>query len=404
MLTFEYTARDSASGKKVTAEIQADSERAAAKMLAGQGMSPIKIVPKVEDDSFVSRFRNRVSSKDRVVFARQLATLINAGLPLTQSLRTVADQTQSKPLKVIIQQIISDVEGGRQLSESFAQYPKVFNGVFIALIAAGETSGTLDKALERIATQQEKDAEVISKVRGAMVYPIIVLVVIVGVIAFMMVTVMPQIEQLYRDLKQNLPFVTQAMVSIANFMVNFWWLVVIGIVAAVYFSRRYIETDAGRRSWDKFKLNVPLFSPLFRKLYMARFMRTGETLLSTGVQMLQVLQICSRAVNNKIVGESIMGAGEKVKGGKPLSVALKGREGVLPLVPQMIGIGEQSGAIDSMMDKAATFYENELDNEIKAISTIIEPALMVVLAIVAGLMVVAILLPVYGLIGSGAIR
>ncbi len=404
MIEYEYVARDAASNKKVKATMQAESDRAAAKVLMAQGLTPIKLTPKSESESFISRITKRISSKDKVIFARQLATLINAGLPLTQSLRTVSEQTPNNALKLIVQSVIADVEGGKTLSESFAKYPKVFSNVFIALIAAGEVSGTLDRSLDRIATQLEKDAEVMSKVRGAMVYPIIVLLVIIGVLVFMLVTVIPQIEQLYRDLKQSLPFVTQALVFVAHFVTNFWWLLLIATGATIFFAHRFIETDDGRRWWDRIKLNVPLFSPLMRKLYMARFTRTGETLLSTGVQMLETLTISSRAVNNVVVAQSILRAADKVKGGKALSVSLKDQEGILPLVPQMIGIGEQSGAVDAMMDKVATFYENELDNEIKAISTIIEPALMVVMALMAGIMVVAILLPVYGLIGSGAIK
>lgn len=404
MLTFDYTARDTASNKQVKATIQAESERAAAKLLVAQGLAPLSITEQSEKKGLLSRFTNRITAKDRVIFTRQLATLINAGLPLAQSLHTVIEQTSNKRLKAIVQEITTSVEGGKSLSESFAQYPKVFNNVFIALISAGEASGTLDQALERIATQQEKDAELISKVRGAMVYPMIVLVVIIGVVIFMMVTVMPQIQQLYADLKQQLPFVTQLLVGIATFVRYFWWTLIIALVAAIYFLRRYIDTPAGRKQWDGLKLRVPLFGPLFQKLYMARFARTGETLMATGVPMLEMLKIASKSVNNVIVGASITRAAEKVKGGKALSVALKGDENILPLVPQMISIGEQSGGIDKMMGKAATFYENELDNTVKSISTAIEPILMVILAAVAGLMVAAILLPIYGLVGNGAIR
>lgn len=403
MITFKYVAFDEAAGKQIHSSIMAESERSAARLLASQGLVPIKITEVDSTGTLLGKFTNRVSSKDKVMFARQLSTLINAGLPLTQSLRTVADQTQSKRLHEIIQSIIRDVEGGKSLAASFGVFPDVFNNVFIALITSGEASGTLDLALDRIATQQEKDAEVISKVRGAMVYPIIVLVVIVAVIIFMMATVMPQIEQLYRDLKQTLPLVTQILVGVSHFMASYWWLVLILTGGAIYFAKRYIATGAGRMQFDTFKLHMPLFGGMFRKLYMARFMRTGETLLATGVQMLESLKICSQAVNNQVVGKSITQASEEIKNGKTLSLSLKDKEGILPLVSQMVGIGEQSGAIDQMMAKTATYYEKELDNEIKAISTIIEPALMVVMALMAGIMVVAILLPVYGLVGSGAI-
>ena len=400
MLTFEYTARDTTSNKIIKSTVQAESERAAAKLLMAQGIVPLELVEQTKKSSIISRFTNRVSAKDRIIFTRQLATLINAGLPLAQSLRTLADQTQSKRLVSITNDIITSVEGGSSLSAAFAKHPEVFNDVYVALIAAGEVSGTLDEAMERIANQQEKDAELLSKVRGAMVYPAIVMVVIIGVIAFMLLTIVPQIENLYADLKKELPFITAAMVAISNFVITFWWLVLLMLVAAVYFLKRYISTDAGRRAFDHFKLNVPLFGKMFRKLYMARFTRTGQTLMASGVQMLEMLRISARAVNNSVVADAILRAADKVKGGKSLSIALKNEPYVLSLVPQMIGIGEQSGGIDKMMGKAATYFENELDTTIRSISTAIEPVLMVVLAVVAGIMVGAILLPVYGLVGN----
>lgn len=404
MLTYQYTARDNSTNKVVKSTVKAESEKAAAKLLMAQGMIPLKITEQGEAKGPIEKLLNRITTRDKVVFTRQLSTLINAGLPLAQSLRTVQEQTENKRLKQIVQDIITSVEGGKSLSESFGKHPKVFNDVFIALISAGEASGTLDKALERIANQQEKDAEIASKVRGAMVYPVIVLVVIILVIVFMLTTVVPQIERLYVDMRKELPFLTAMMVGAANLLVKFWWVLLILLVAAIYFAKRFIETDSGRSFIDKLKLNIPLFGVMFRKLYMARFTRTGQTLMMTGVPMLETLNITARAVNNVHVSAAVRRAAEKVKGGKPLSQALKNEDYVLTLVPQMISIGEQSGSIDGMMGKAATFYENELDNTIKSISTAIEPILMVFLAAVAGIMVAAILLPIYTLVSSGAIR
>lgn len=404
MLTFQYTARDTASNKVVKSTVQAESERSAAKLLMGRNLMPLEIVPEGTKTNILSALTNRVSTKDRVIFTRQLSTLINAGLPLAQSLHTVQEQTTNKKLKTIIQDIITSVEGGSSLGDAFGKHKDVFNDLFLALVAAGEVSGTLDKALERIANQQEKDAEIASKVKGAMVYPAIVLLVIAGVIIFMLTTVVPQIQNLYHSLHKELPFITAIMVAGANILTHFWWLLLLLLGAGIYFLKRYIATDNGRRTLDSFKLNMPMFGDLFRKLYMARFTRTGETLLVSGVPMLEMMRIASRAVGNVIVHDSIMRASEKVKSGKSLSSSIKNEEYILPLVPQMISIGEQSGSIDGMMAKAATFYENELDNTIRSISTAIEPILMVVLAVVAGGMVAAILLPIYGLIGSGGIK
>lgn len=404
MLEFNYIAKDKASNKQVHSTVKAESERSAAKLLMEQGYMPLKITEKSEEGGFFSAITNRVSTKDRIVFTRQLATLINAGLPLAQSLHTVRDQTANKKLQSIAQDIITSIEGGSSLSNAFSKHPGVFDDVFIALVSAGEASGTLDRALERIADQQEKDAEIMAKVKGAMVYPLIVSLVMVGVIIFMLVTVVPQVGKLYADLRQDLPLLTVIMVSMSTFIQKFWPFVLIMVGVAIYFLRAWAKTDGGRKAIDLMKLNVPLFGVLFRKLYMARFARTTETLMSTGVPMLETLNITKRAVSNVYIADAITRASDKVRGGKALSVALKNEDYILPLVPQMISIGEQSGGIDAMLSKAASFYENELDQTIRSISTLIEPIMMVALAGVAGIMIGAVLFPIYALVGNGAVR
>lgn len=398
MLTFNYTARDTATNKIVKSTVQAETEGAAAKLLMAQHIVPIKIT--VTDEKGGKSFGSRVSSKDKVIFSRQLATMINAGLPLAQSLNTVEEQTSNKNLKRIIGGVAGDVNGGASLADSFAKYPKVFNQVFIALVRAGETSGTLDKSLERLANQQEHDADMLSKIKGAMVYPAIVLAVIVAVVGFMLIALVPQVESLYNDMNKELPGTTQVLVAVANFVINFWYIVVAVLVGVIILFRRWIQTESGRKAWDTAKLNMPLFSPLFRKLYMARFSRTAETLLASGVPLLEALKICSDAVNNAVVKEEILRATQKVKNGKPLSEALTGEDYILKFVPQMVKIGEQSGGIDAMLGKVADYYEKEVDNAVKAISTTIEPILMVVMAAMIGFIVVAVLLPIYGLSGG----
>ena len=404
MKKYDYEARDSASNKIVKSVVQADSENAAAKLLTAQGFVPLKIELQDDKTNFFARFSGRITTKDKVVFTRQLATLIGAGLPLAQSLRTVQEQTTNKRMQEIVQEIISDVEGGKSLSDSFAKHPEAFNKVYVALVSAGETSGTMDDSLKRLAAQQEKEAAMMSKIRGAMMYPSIVLVVIILVIGFMLFTVVPQVEGLYRDLNKGLPFVTLMMIKMANFFSSLWWLVILAMIIGGYFLAQYLKTEQGIRTKDIFKLNVPLFKGMFRKMYMARFARTSQVLLRTGVPMLDMLRITADAVNNVIISESILRASDKVKGGKALSASLSNEDYFLAMVPQMIKIGEQSGKIDEMMGKTAQVYEDELDEEIHALSTAIEPVLMVFLAIVAGTMVSAILLPIYSLVGNINIR
>jgi type II secretory pathway component PulF len=396
MITFQYTAKKQ-DGTIAKGLVEAETESAAGKLLIAQSLAPLHISIKEEGSGLLARLTSRISTKDKILFSRQLSTLINAGLPLTQSLRTVSEQTNNKHFTMIINQIIASVEGGIAFSESLAKHPEVFNDVYIALISAGETSGTLDKALERIANQQEKDADMISKVRGALVYPAIVVFVIGGVVTFLLTTVVPQIELIYKDFKKDLPFMTAILIWCGKFLINYWWLILIVLAAVVLFMSKWLKTASGKSFADEFKLRVPLFGDLFKKLYMARFCRTGQTLMASGVPMLEMLRITQKAVDNIHVAKAIERASIKVKGGKPLSAALKAEPLFLPLVSQMLKVGEQSGAMDQMMDKAATYYENEIDNKIKAISTTIEPVLMIVLAIVVGGIVLSILVPVYGL-------
>lgn len=400
MKRFNYKAKEKATGKMMKGSIQAENEQIAGRLLVEQGYIPDSIAEEGAN-SPLEKLKNRITAKDRIMFTRQLATLIGAGLPLATSMRTVANQTESKGMKAVAEEILTSVESGKTLHDSFALHPELFNGVYLALIQAGETSGTLDLALKRLADQEEKDAAMLSKIRGALVYPGIILVVIIAVLAFMMIAVVPQVKDLYSDMKQELPGMTQFLVGITDFFAAWWWLVLIIVVAAIAGMIYAVKnTDAGRKAMDSFKIHVPLFGPLFRKLYVSRFARTAEMMLATGVPMLDSVKISIDAVNNKVVEAEYSKAIETVKGGKPLSVALTDLDYMLPLVPQMSSIGEESGKIDEMLGKAAQVYENELDEQINNISTMIEPILMVIMAGLIGVVIGGTLLPIYSLVNS----
>jgi len=405
MLTFKYTARDPSTGQYVKAEVQAEDEQAASRLIRKEGFVPIDIKLSEKAATGLSSRLNRVKIKDKVLFSRQLSTLINAGLPLVQSLRTVNQQTQSKPLKIIISRVITDVESGSTLADAMGRHPQAFNRVYVSLISAGEASGTLDKALERLAIQQEKDADLMSKVRGAMIYPIIVILVMIAVVGFMIVKVLPQVKTLYEGLPgANLPLITRLLLGLSDFIIHFWWIVVIALAIIAFFTTRWARTLGGRRAIDKFKMHAWPVGPLFMKVYMARFSRTGTTLIASGVPLIQMLQITSEAVDNLFISDSINKAIEKVKGGKSLADSLQNDPNFLELVPNMLRIGEQSGSMEQMMSKTADYYEKEVDDQIKSISTIIEPVLMVILGIVAFVIVAAVLLPIYSLANSSFVQ
>lgn len=400
MKRFNYRAREKATGKQVKGSIQADSKRLAGRLLVQQDLIPDSIVEEGATNPF-TKFNNRITTKDHIMFTRQLATLIGAGLPLSASLRTVVEQTENKGMQAVGEEILAATESGKSLYEAFSAHPNVFNGVYLALIQAGEKSGTLDIALARLADQEEKDAAMLGKIRGALVYPAIILVVIIAVLLFMMFAVVPQVRDLYADMDKELPGLTQALVSMTDFVVNFWWLIllilIVGVGGAIFFVKR---TPMGKKVADTFKIHVPLFGGLFRKLYVSRFARTAEMLLSTGVPMVDSVNIAIESVSNSVVEAEYSKAIELIKGGKSLSEALEDREYMLPLVPQMTGIGEESGKIDEMLGKAAKVYEDELYEQIENISTMIEPILMVIMAGLIGVVVGGTLLPIYSLVNS----
>ena len=402
MIEYSYTARNPKTGSSVKSIIQAQNQHDAYKAIKDQGLIPSDL--KVSGSgglSFLDVITKRISGKDKVLFSRQLSTLINAGLPIIQSLSSVANQTKNKNLKVIIGQVITDVEGGSSFSKALSNYPKVFSPIYLNLVAAGETSGTIDKALERLANQQEKDADIVSKVRGALIYPAIVLLVMIAVVGFMLIEVLPQVKILYDGLPgTSLPFLTRALLLISSLTIKYWWVVLLTLAILIFLLTRLIRTVGGKRFIDGIKISTPPLKNLMMKLYMARFSRMASTLIESGVPLIQVLEITAKSVNNVLIEESINKAIEKVKGGKSLGTSLKGDPHFLELVPNMLSIGEESGSIEQMMSKTADYYEKEVDTEIKNVSTIIEPVMMVILGVVALIIVAAILLPIYGLAGN----
>ena len=366
MLTYTYSARNTSTGETVKAEVEASDEQAAAKLLIDRGLSPIDIQPKKEQTGLLDHFRNRISTKQKVIFSRQLSTMVNAGLPLVQSLTTVRGQTKNGALKDIITSVISDVEAGSNFSDALSRHPKTFDNVYVSLVAAGEAA--------------------------------MVVLVLIAVVVFMMTSVLPQVQAIYKTIPDaKLPFVTVILLSVAHFIINFWWIVLLILFVSGFLLMRWARTEKGIQTLDEIKLNVWPLAPLFSKLYMARFARTGATLVTSGVPMIKMLNTTAEAVGNVHVASSIHKATEQVKGGKALSDSLRKEPYFLELVPDMIHIGEQSGALQDMLGKVADYYEKEVDEQIKNVSTIIEPALMILVGVIALVIVAAVLLPIYSL-------
>ena len=389
MKRFTYRAKEQKTGKAIKGTIQAENERMAGKLLLDRGYIPDSV--REEGTGLFDKASSRVSSGDRINFTRQFSTLIGAGLPVAQSLRTTAEQTESKGMKAVIEQINADVEAGRTLYEALGKHPEVFDNVYMSLIKAGEVSGTLDESLRRIAEQEEKDEKIMKKIRGAMMYPLISLAVITLVFVYMMVEVVPEVENLYDSMNESLPVLTTILVGIKNFIMKFWWLVLIVLGGIVVGLRQFSKTTPGIRVMDNIKLNV---------LYNGRFARITQILLATGVSVLDSVQIGGEATNNVVMQDIIEEAAEKIQGGKALSVTLKDKDYILPLVPNMAAVGEESGKMDEMLGKAAQVYEDELDEKVNAITTMIEPLMLLMLGGIAAVLVAGVLLPIYSLVGK----
>ena len=400
MIDYVYTAKDRQTGDQRKGKVSAQSKNAAAALLMEKQLYPIKIEEAATAEPFWKKnaFGTGVSPKDKVLFTRQLSTLVKAGLPITQALDTAIEQVGSASFKSTLRKVATSVEGGVSLADSFAQFPRLFDHIYISLVSAGETSGTLDETLVRLADQQEKQQQIIRKVRGALIYPIIVLVVIVGVVIFMVTTVLPQVGNLYKELGRNLPFITASLLGVSNFLLRFWYVFLLLLIAVIFGIRAYAKTPKGEKAFDRLKLNLPVVSPLLRRVYAARFTRTLSSLVNSGVPLLEAMDIAGEAVDNLVIYDIVTKGAEQVRSGAALSDALSGHNEIPKLVPQMIAVGEQAGALGTMLKKVADYYEDEVDQTVKNLSGIIEPVMIVFLGIIVIFIVVAVLFPIYNLV------
>lgn len=393
MKDFNFIAKTK-DGETQKGKVEAEDESAAAAVLIKRDLFPIRL--STQEEGWL-KFLNKVRNKDKVFFMRQLATIINAGLPIAQALRTLEEQTSNKNLKSLISQVGKNVDGGMSLSASLAGFPKTFSQIDITLIQSGETSGSIDKALARLAANLENDFKIKKKVRGAFIYPGFIMLVLTGVMVLMMVYVLPQMQGLYDSFGAQLPAMTRVIMGISNFITKYWYLVLLVLIAASFGLRAYIRTPAGRRNWDKAKISIPIFKDFMIKIYLSRFTRTLSGLVATGVDILESIDIVSRSVSNKILESILLKIEDKVKSGTALSVAIKEHPEFPALVHQMIRVGEESGEMDTMLSNLADYYENEVDNVVKNMTTILEPILLVVMGLGVGILLIGIMLPIYSL-------
>lgn len=401
MIDFDYKAKTK-DGEVQAGVISAETEFSAAKVLTSRELFPIKI-KRVETKGF--SFTRKLSTKDKTFFMRQLATTINAGLPIAQALHVLAEQTSGRKLKDLISQISNDVEGGTSLSNALSDYPDTFSEIDLTLIESGETSGTLDKALNRAANNVESSYKLKKKLRGALIYPAFIIVVVAGVLVVMSIYVMPQMASLYASFHSQLPLMTRLVMDFTNnFPVIAVILAIIIGFGYVGFKRLIKKNRSVRKLYDQMKLNIPVIKPFLKSLYLSRLTRTLEGLIASGVSIIEALRITAKATGNAIYEDSLLALADNVKGGKQISEIMRVQKNLYPpIVSQMINVGEQTGEMDAMLGNLANYYEEEVDNFVKNLTSIMEPVLIVFMALIVGVLLISIMLPIYqfgGIVGA----
>jgi type IV pilus assembly protein PilC len=398
MAIYEYRAKDTF-GTTLVGAVEAPSENVAVDVLREKELVVLSLSERKRGgllQASLSIF-NRVTSRDVTIFARQLAVMISATVPIVQALRILVKQTENVTFKIIISQIADEVDGGAKLSTTLARYPKVFSDFFVYMVRSGETTGKLDETLVYLADQQERDYDLQSKIRGALIYPAFIFSALVVVGGAMMIFVVPQLTGILTSSGTELPFATKLLISVSSFLRNQWWvLVIVAAVASAAF-RAYQRTPGGATSIDRFKMQMPIFGQIYQRIYLIRFSRSLATLLVSGIPLPRSLEIVADIVGNRVYRILTLETITSIEAGNSIaSVFIKHKE-VPPMLSQMMTVGEQTGKLDTILGKLANFYSRELENMVANLVSLIEPLILVLMGVAVATLVVAILLPIYNL-------
>lgn len=399
--TYAYKVRDR-SGKVLSGSLDADNTALVANRLRQMGYVPISIDkkggPGVKRNVQIPGLSNRVKLKEIAVFSRQFSTMINSGLTLLRSLGILSSQTSNAHFRTVIDQIRNDIESGSSLSQALGRHPKQFNRLYVAMVRAGETGGSLDRTLTSLATTIEKQVELRGKIRSAMTYPIVVLCLVLCILSAMLLFIVPIFKNMYTQLGGKLPAPTQLLITFSNIAVHGFPFLVVGAILLVVAYRRWVRTPGGKAARDRALLRVPIFGGLIRKTAMARFSSTLSTLLSSGVPVLESLEITSETVNNVVVADGVHAIAEGAKRGEPLTRPLQNHPVFPPMVTQMMAVGEETGALDSLLLKVSEFFEQEVQRTVDALTSLLEPLLICILGGAVGSMVISLYLPMFDII------
>jgi len=398
MPTFNYTARPAAGGDLRKGDVNLGSKDEVISYLHRQKLIPVSVREKPKDLNIT--IGTGVKTRDIVIFTRQFATMINAGLPLVQSLDIMAEQTENDKLKSTIRDVLYDVESGNTLADALDRHPKIFTKLYVNMVAAGEAGGILDVILLRLATFLEKSDALTRKIKGAMIYPAVIFGVAGAAVLILLIFVIPTFQNMFAAAGVPLPLPTQFVISMSQFLQDYWWALIAGIIATVVLIRAWYKTDQGELLIDKLLLHLPILGDLQRKSAVARFTRTLGTMVSSGVSILEGLEITAKTAGNRVIHDAVMGSRASIAGGETISGPLKESGVFPPMVVQMINVGEQTGGLDEMLTKIADFYDEEVDAAVSALLSAMEPLMIVVLGVVVGGMIVAMYLPIFDMIGT----
>jgi len=396
---FEYKARSRSGGVQV-GEMEGSSSAAVARTLREKGYVPLKIEAKKTralEKELSLPFKKKVKHKELAIFSRQMATMVNSGLTLIRALSILEEQTENPKFAEIIGDVRSKVEQGSSLSAALDTHPDLFTHLYVSMIRAGEVGGALDETLLRLADTLEAQVRLRSKVKSAMAYPVVVLALIVGIVTAMLVFVVPIFERMYADLGGELPLPTKTLISISGVVTTFWWMFLGLIIGGIFFFRRWKQTEAGQEAWDKAKLRMPVMGGLVQKIAISRFARTFAVLSRTGVPVLQALDIVAATSGNSLVASAVKDVQSSVKRGESLSAPLRHHEIFPPMVTHMMAVGEETGAIDTMLSKVSDFYDTEVDDTVSALTSLIEPLLIIVMGFAVGGILIALYLPMFNI-------
>ncbi len=396
MAIFVYRAK-SRGGRTIKGDLDAPTLEFAENILRRKGYADVRVKPKPKDILEGTFLEGGVSSRDMVVFSRQFATMINAGVPILQALQIMCEQTENPKLRRKLYSIRNDIEGGSSLFDGLKKHPDIFDALYSNMVNAGETGGILDQVLLRLAEYIEKAAKLKAKIKGAMIYPGVVVSVAVGVIAVILIFVIPTFEQMFRESGGALPAPTQFVIGLSNFVIHNFLLLVAGIIAFFIGFKFFYKWDRGKILVDRWVLFLPVFGPLLRKAAVAKFSRTLATMVSSGVPILNALDIVSRTSGNKTVELGVLDAKRSIAEGQSLADPLEETGVFPPMVIHMIAIGETTGALDSMLSKIADFYDDEVDVAVDALTSLIEPIMIVFLGVVVGGLVISMYLPIFSI-------